>query len=114
MLPFLAEVSLVLLPHFESDLLPIYLAYAFASFHFSALHSQRTQRLQVDQAALGLSREYLTKGHDDKIVQAYYSYMVDVAVIYGADRKAAEKELLDSLNFEMALANVSWGFSGIF
>lgn len=56
---------------------------------------------------MGLSREYLTKGHEDKIVQAYYSYMVDVAVIYGADRNAAQKELMDSLNFEMALANVN-------
>lgn len=63
--------------------------------------------LQIDQAALGLSREYLTKGHDDKIVQAYYSYMVDVAVIYGADRKAAKEELMEALNFEMKLANVS-------
>lgn len=32
--------------------------------------------------------------------------MVDVAVIYGADRNAAEKQLMDALNFEMALANV--------
>lgn len=56
---------------------------------------------------MGLSREYLTKGHDDKIVKAYYRYMVDVAVIYGADRNAAESELMDALNFEMALANVN-------
>lgn len=62
---------------------------------------------QIDQSALGLSREYLTKGLSDKIVKAYYAYMVDMAVIYGADKSRAERELLDSLNFEIALANVS-------
>lgn len=62
---------------------------------------------QIDQSALGLSREYLTKGLADKIVKAYYEYMVDMAVIYGAERSRAESELMDSLNFEIALANVS-------
>lgn len=63
---------------------------------------------QIDQSALGLSREYLIKGLSDKIVKAYYEYMVDIAVIYGADRSRAQEELLDSLNFEIALANVSF------
>uniref|UniRef100_A0A7G3AIY0 Putative m13 family peptidase n=1 Tax=Lutzomyia longipalpis TaxID=7200 RepID=A0A7G3AIY0_LUTLO len=67
--------------------------------------SQRT--IDLDQSALGLSREYLIKGLEDKIVQAYYSYMVDLAVIYGADRPRAEKELNDSLAFEIKLANIS-------
>lgn len=62
--------------------------------------------LQLDQSAIGLSREYLVKGIEDKIVSAYYDYMVDLAVIYGADRSRATKELMDSLNFEIALANV--------
>lgn len=61
----------------------------------------------MDQSSLGLSREYLVKGLDDKIVSAYYSYMVDMAVIYGADKKVAEQELKDALNFEITLANVS-------
>lgn len=56
---------------------------------------------------MGLSREYLTKGLNDKIVKAYSEYMVDMAVIYGAERERAERELMDSLNFEIALANVS-------
>lgn len=62
--------------------------------------------LQLDQAALGLSREYLSKGFDDKIVQAYYSYMVDIAVILGANKTDAKTELKESLEFEMKLANV--------
>lgn len=64
--------------------------------------------MQIDQAALGLSREYLSKGLEDKIVKAYYEYMVDIAVIYGADRNRAERELMESLEFEMKLANVSY------
>lgn len=43
----------------------------------------------------------------DKVVSAYYSYMVDLAVLFGADRPKAETELKESLEFEMALANVS-------
>lgn len=69
---------------------------------------------QIDQSALGLSREYLSKGLNDKIVKAYYNYMVDIAVIYGADRSRAESELMDSLNFEIALANVNRNLFSIF
>lgn len=61
---------------------------------------------QIDQAALGLSREYLIKGLDNAIVAAYHSYQVDMAVLYGADRKKAEKEMKDVLEFEFAIANV--------
>ena len=49
----------------------------------------------------------MSKGLEDKIVKAYYEYMVDIAVIYGADRSRAERELMESLEFEMKLANVS-------
>lgn len=44
---------------------------------------------------------------DDKIVSAYYKYMVDMSVIFGAQKSRAEKELKESLEFEIALANVS-------
>ncbi|XP_043683237.1 neprilysin-2-like isoform X2 [Vespula pensylvanica] len=63
--------------------------------------------IDLDQASLGLSREYLSKGFADKIVQAYYNYMVDIAVILGADKDRAVTELRDSLDFEMKLANIS-------
>jgi len=67
--------------------------------------------LQLDQATLGLSREYLSKGFDDKLVQAYYRYMVDIAVILGANRERARTELKESLEFEIQLANVSFSLS---
>ena len=44
---------------------------------------------------------------EDKIVRAYYDYQVDIAVLLGADRSRAEKELKESLEFEIKLANVS-------
>jgi len=64
--------------------------------------------IDIDQPQLGLNLKYLTNGLSDNLVQAYYKYMVDMAVIFGADKSRAEKELLDSLNFEIALANMSW------
>ncbi|XP_065215808.1 neprilysin-2 isoform X2 [Planococcus citri] len=63
--------------------------------------------IDIDQASLGLSREYLVKGLDEKIVAAYYKYMVDIAVLFGADRNRATKELRESLDFEIQLANIS-------
>ena len=60
-----------------------------------------------DQASLGLSREYLIKGFEDKDVQHYYKFMVDTAVLLGAEREFAKSELKESLLFEISLANVN-------
>lgn len=61
---------------------------------------------QIDQTALGLEREFLIKGINEKFVKAYFDFMVDNAVIFGASKEQAEKELKKSLEFEMKLANV--------
>ncbi|XP_016921652.1 neprilysin-2 isoform X2 [Apis cerana] len=80
----------------------------FIDFSIGVDLKNSTKRIiDLDQAALGLSREYLSKGFTDKIVQAYYSYMVDISVILGANRTDAEVELRESLEFEMNLANIS-------
>ncbi|KAL1513423.1 hypothetical protein ABEB36_002838 [Hypothenemus hampei] len=63
--------------------------------------------IDLDQAALGLRREFLVKGFEDKLVKAYYDYMVDIAVIFGVERDRATKELRESLDFEIKLANIS-------
>ncbi|XP_055637521.1 neprilysin-2 isoform X1 [Toxorhynchites rutilus septentrionalis] len=79
-------------------------------FDFSVgtdLKNSTRRIIDTDQAALGISREYLVKGMDSPIVSAYYSYMVDMAVLLGAEEERAKRELLDSLNFEIALANIS-------
>lgn len=64
-------------------------------------------KFQINQATLGLNRKFLFKGIENKIVRAYYEYMVDVAVIFNADRSHAERELMESLEFEIKLAHVS-------
>ncbi|XP_008554181.1 neprilysin-2 isoform X1 [Microplitis demolitor] len=80
----------------------------FIDFSIGVDLKNSTKRvLDLDQASLGLSREYLSKGFDDKIVKEYYRYMVDIAVILGAERERAEEELMTSLKFEMKLANIS-------
>lgn len=55
-----------------------------------------------------MDHEYLINGLDDEIVKAYYEYMVDIAVIFGAERNRAEQEMKESLEFEIQLANVSF------
>ena len=62
---------------------------------------------KLDQASLGMQREYLIKGFEDKLVQHYYQYMVDSAILLGADEARAKTELKESLLFEIALANIS-------
>lgn len=63
--------------------------------------------IDIDQAALGMSREYLINGLEDEDVTSYYNYMVNVAVLLGADKTSAEKELKKSLLFEIKLAHAS-------
>ncbi|CAH1130598.1 unnamed protein product [Ceutorhynchus assimilis] len=63
--------------------------------------------IDLDQGSLGLRREFLIKGLEDKLVKAYYDYMVDIAVLFGAEKSRAAKELKESLEFEMKLANIS-------
>lgn len=63
--------------------------------------------IDIDQASLGMSREYLINGLEDDDVTSYYNYMVSVAVLLGADRVRAEKELKESLMFEIELAEAS-------
>lgn len=46
-------------------------------------------------------------GLNDSAVAAYFGLMVESATIMGADRAQAEAQMLDVLNFETQLANVS-------
>lgn len=62
---------------------------------------------QIDQPDLGLSQVFLLKGLDNPVVSAYHSFQVDMAVLYGADRERAEKEMKEALNFEIGLAKVN-------
>jgi neprilysin len=49
----------------------------------------------------------LKKGLENPVVTAYHKFQVDMAVLYGADRERAEKEMREAFDFEVGLANVS-------
>ncbi|XP_058790751.1 neprilysin-2-like [Phymastichus coffea] len=64
-------------------------------------NNNRRYVITLDQGSTGLEQEYLSKGFQNKIVQAYYKYMTNLAAVLGADKQQSEKELRDSLNFEI-------------
>lgn len=56
----------------------------------------------------GAGRENIMQGLDGEVVKAYYNYLVDVAIIFGADKSTAEKEIKDAVDFEINLTKVSF------
>ena len=62
--------------------------------------------LQLDQATLGISREYLLKGLDDKDVKAYLDYQIALATLLGAHKDKATKEQTLTVEFEIELGKV--------
>ncbi|XP_044313044.1 neprilysin-2 isoform X1 [Drosophila rhopaloa] len=72
------------------------------------LQNSTKRLIDLDQSSLALSREYLVKGFNETLVTAYYDYMVDIAVLFGANKDLAKTELLSALEFEIDLANISW------
>lgn len=72
------------------------------------LQNSNRRMVQIDQPSLGVSREFLVNGLNNKITKAYFEYMVDIALILGANSSnAVREELNQSLHFEISLANVS-------
>ncbi len=71
---------------------------------FSIVTDSKNSRWRVIDIDPSMFREYLINGLDDDDVISYYNYMVNVAVLLGADRVHAERELNDSLKFEIELA----------
>ena len=63
--------------------------------------------ISLDQADLGMSREYLIQGFDDKDVQFYYRFMLETAILFGAKPDRAKEEMKEALLFEIELANAS-------
>ena len=65
------------------------------------------RRLQIDQPNLGLSREYLVKGVENKGVKAYLKYMVDIAVLLGASEESAKQDMKEALDLEIEVAKIT-------
>ncbi|CAG5075241.1 Similar to Nep2: Neprilysin-2 (Drosophila melanogaster) [Cotesia congregata] len=63
--------------------------------------------INLKMPELGLGFLFTSKGLEDKTVKNYRKYMVDVAVLLGADREYAEKELINSFLLEVVLDNSS-------
>ena len=71
------------------------------------LKNSSWRTMDLDQPSLGMSREYLMKGLEDADIQAYFTYMKDVAMLLGASQEQAEEQMLEVIKFEIDVANIS-------
>lgn len=53
-----------------------------------------------------LNKEHLLNGSEDKIVQGYINYMVELAQHFGANHSYAQSEVLEIVYFKIKLAQV--------
>ena len=81
--------------------------YIASSWVYNDLKNTSYRVLFLDQADLGLSKQYWDRGLDEPEVKAYKQYMLDAAVLLGADKDKAEEELKLVMDFEMKLSNIS-------
>jgi len=80
----------------------------FLSFSVSTDNKNSSRRIiRIDQASLGLSREYLINEMEEPFVQAYHAYQIDLAHLFGADSLVAATQMRQALDFEIALARIS-------
>ncbi|KAF2902015.1 hypothetical protein ILUMI_04166 [Ignelater luminosus] len=68
-------------------------------------NSSRHQ-IRLEEPVLSLNRDEYLEGFSNKAVKAYYDYMVDIAVILGADTSFARKEMKEALRFEIELGKL--------
>ncbi|XP_037025005.1 neprilysin-2-like [Bradysia coprophila] len=62
--------------------------------------------ITINRAEFGLEKDLLLDGGKNPNVKAYLDYMIDVAVLFGANRTRASEELMEVLLFEAALAQI--------
>ena len=64
--------------------------------------------VHLTDPSLGINRKYLVKGREDKVVKAYFNFMVDMASLLGAEsEEAVETQVEEMLQLEMELAEAS-------
>ncbi|KAK9869804.1 hypothetical protein WA026_003536 [Henosepilachna vigintioctopunctata] len=59
----------------------------------------------IDQPHGGFTK-ILKKGFNSTIVKAYYDYLVDIAILYGADKVEASKDMMQYMEFKIDLAKI--------
>ncbi|XP_046663447.1 neprilysin-2-like isoform X2 [Homalodisca vitripennis] len=62
--------------------------------------------LYIDQPSLGLDSELLVNGLSEPTVAAYYKFMVNIAVLFGASRIHVTGDIADCLSLEMDIARI--------
>lgn len=60
-----------------------------------------------------LSRKHYIELQENVTFQAYHRHQVNMALLFGAERDQAENDMMDVLEFEVALANVSSNISSL-
>ena len=79
----------------------------FISIAIITDRNDTTKRIiDIGQPGFGLSRQYLIKGFNDKVVKAYYNFMVHTAVFLGANEAVSKKEMKQVLEFESKLVEL--------
>ncbi|XP_057331036.1 neprilysin-2-like [Microplitis mediator] len=81
--------------------------YLFGFLMDTDINNNTKRVLTLKLPYFGLFPPIITKGPENKLVKSYKKYIIDLAVLLGADRRSAKKELNESLSFEMKLANIS-------
>ncbi|XP_048397949.1 endothelin-converting enzyme 2-like isoform X2 [Stegostoma tigrinum] len=87
-----------------------YRAVPFFTVYVSAdSKSSNSNVIQVDQSGLFLpSRDYyLNKTANEKVLNAYLDYMVELGVLLGGDRNSTYTQMQEILEFETILANIT-------
>ncbi|KAJ8664447.1 hypothetical protein QAD02_006109 [Eretmocerus hayati] len=63
--------------------------------------------IHMDEAVLEIPPGVLVKGLRSKGIKAYFDFMVNIASLFGVDRKQGRSQLIDTLHFEIELAKIS-------
>ena len=89
--------------------LKFHINHLIAGFTFDSLNSSKMliHFPEYSLSILGYSSltQLLKSGFDDPIVQLYYKLLVKGAVLFGANKKRAEKEMKEVVELEIKLAN---------
>ncbi|CAL8117858.1 unnamed protein product [Orchesella dallaii] len=76
------------------------------------LQNVEKRYITIGEPALNINDEVMKRGLNEPVVNAYYKYMVEMAVQMGAGREQAKREMLDAANFEINMAKCFFRHAG--